>query len=376
MRPAFLLVALALLACGDPAAPSTGTLRVATATTGDDPDQDGYLLSVDEADPVSLDPNGISDLELAPGRHTLSLLGVAAQCSVVSPNPLGVEVPSHTTTIVTIEITCPLTGARITVATTGLDLDSNGYRLEVDGTDRGRLPGNGTLVTRLESGERTFTLTDVAPNCAVDGQSREVTVVHEETATVAFAVVCVATTGVIRMLVDASGTDLDGSYRAVLDGRSARASYREPTYLHVGPGTHVVSLVPPSNCSVSTPPQEVTVTAGGLVRDTVEVRFSVTCEDAFGYVRVTVSTSGTPRSSSYVVWMCDWADSYYCHYSTHTRLGNVDPNDTLISAVEGGVHRAWLENISDCGGTTAYNPSAPFTVTDGDTVSVSLRARC
>ncbi len=53
---------------------------------------------------------------------------------------------------------------------------------------------------------------------------------------------------------------------------------RPPTYLApVLAGDHIVSLVAPSNCSVETDPQSVTLTSGGLIRDTVEVTFSVIC---------------------------------------------------------------------------------------------------
>ena len=64
-----------------------------------------------------------------------------------------------------------------------------------------------------------------------------------------------------------------------MDGaRSFFVGPSEPAYLTAVPaGDHVVSLVAPANCSVETDPQSVTVTAGGLIRDTVEVTFSVTC---------------------------------------------------------------------------------------------------
>jgi hypothetical protein len=182
---------------------------------------------------------------------------------------------------------------------------------------------------------------------------------------------------VIRVVVNASGADLAGSYYAVVDGRSHLISYLAPGYVDAPPGPHTVSLVPPGNCTVHTPPQDVTVTAGGLVRDTVGVSFSVGCVDAFGYLRVTVVTMGSVPQQDLSVWICNWADDYYCRYSNHTRLGTVTPGRTVVFEVDGGVHRAWLQDLpAGCGGSTVFYSSDPFTITDGDTVSVELGVRC
>ena len=111
------------------------------------------------------------------------------------------------------------TGARITTTTTGLDIDPDGYRVDVDGTNGGPLPANGTVLTRLDPGSRTVTLTGLSPNCTIDGSgSRPVTIVDNEVARIDFAVVCTATGGVIGVVVEASGIDVDGEYKALVDG--------------------------------------------------------------------------------------------------------------------------------------------------------------
>ena len=119
--------------------PPDGTLLVSTSTAGNDPDQDGYRLAVDSAAGVPLVPTGTVAIGLPPGPHVLRLLGIAPQCLVASDTILDVDVPSKDTIPVAFEIHCPATGALITVTTTGLDLDTDGYRVLVDGAERARV---------------------------------------------------------------------------------------------------------------------------------------------------------------------------------------------------------------------------------------------
>jgi hypothetical protein len=159
---------LTVAACQDSAGPSTspstvGTLFVSPASEGNDPDQDGYLLTVDGVDSLPLDPTGTSQIDLPAGQHTLRLLGMAEHCSVSPGIPLDVAVPSKDTTSVAFEVTCSVTGVRITTTTTGLDLDTDGYRVEVDGIDQGVLPRGVlssivTVLTRLDPGSHTIAL--------------------------------------------------------------------------------------------------------------------------------------------------------------------------------------------------------------------------
>ena len=380
MSGVLLLVAIlaTLVACGDNAAPApTGVLRVSIVTLGDDPDLDGYQLRVDDGDPVQLEPNGLIELDLAAGKHRLDLLGVAGHCSADRGTSRQVDVQADGFTLVTFEIDCPLTGARIAVSTGGLDRDSSGYAVQIDGIVRDSLDQSGTALLRLEPGAYTIDLTGVAQNCTAEDPSRQVTIVAGQTTAVSFAIVCTATNGLIEVVVDASGSDIFGAYHAVVDGRSYNASYLLPSYVSVPAGPHAVSLEPPGNCAVDVPSKEVIVTAGSLVRDTVGVRFSVSCITALGYVRATVLSIRSVPRQGLSVWICGWLDDYYCIYSEHTRLGSLTPGDTLIAGVRGGYHRAWLEGLPlGCGGTTVFNPSPPFTVAHGDTVDVVLEVHC
>src|SRR3989442_238987 len=67
---------LAALACGgsESTGPSAGSIQVATATTGDDLDRDGYTVAVDGGPGQALAANGmITYSELSAGNHTVAL---------------------------------------------------------------------------------------------------------------------------------------------------------------------------------------------------------------------------------------------------------------------------------------------------------------
>ena len=157
------------------------SIRVTVTTTGPDPDPDGYQLTIDGADALELHPTGTAQVNIAPGRHTLQLQGVAEHCSVTPGTVLELEFARGSTTPVAYQVDCPLTGARITVTTTNGDIDVNGYSVEVDGTDRGVVLPNGALVVRLDPGSRRVELTGLPPNCTIDGPAlRRVTIVKNE----------------------------------------------------------------------------------------------------------------------------------------------------------------------------------------------------
>jgi hypothetical protein len=197
------------------------------------------------------------------------------------------------TTSVAFEITCSATGVRITTTTTGLDFDpSDGYRLEVDGTDRGILPTAGTVLTRLDPGSRTIALTGLMPNCALDGSgSQTVTIVETEVVSIEFAIECTATSGVIRVVVTGGTTGI--MYQATVDGASPfQVGSGGHVYVRgIAAGDHLVSITAPTNCPIRPNQQSVRVTAGNLIRDTVEVSFSATACTGSGTIRVKVRSS-------------------------------------------------------------------------------------
>jgi hypothetical protein len=80
----------------------------------------------------------------------------------------------------------------ITTATTGFDLDVNGYLVRVDSAPDQPLGTNASVtVAGVAAGEHTVRLGDVASNCSVDGANpRTVTVAGSATTEVLFAITC------------------------------------------------------------------------------------------------------------------------------------------------------------------------------------------
>ena len=395
------LVVLALLtaACADGNGPSgneppaDGTLLVTTTTGGDDPDQDGYRLAVD-GDSLSLAPTGTRAIGLSPGRHALRLLGVAEQCSVASDTVLEVDVPSRDTVPLAFEVSCEDTGVRITVTTTGLDTDA-GYWILVDGAGQSATHANDTVVVRLQPGRRTIALTDLDPNCmAADPSTRTVTVVDAQVVPLDFTVVCTAASGVVGILITVSGPVLYEAFQASVDGSPWSYGVGQDLLLPGGPhyrtgvdaGEHVISLLGASHCSVITGSQTARVTVGRLVRDTVEVDFSVTCALPTGSVgTVRISTDGPmPASAPYTVWFEGFG---YWDYggAGEVLLGALDSAGILVADMPASGSSAdpyWydfeLRGVpADCTVKTAYaNPNPGFMITRGDTLDLRFGVTC
>jgi hypothetical protein len=178
-------------------APTTGDLSVAAATTGESLDPDGYTVTVDGADARSLPINGgsVTYTGVSAGSHSLALSGVASNCTVNGGNSQDVSVPAGGTASTTFSVGCTaLSGnLNVTVSTSGVNLDPDGYTVNLDGANPRAIPINNGSVsyTNLSAGTHSVTLTGMAANCkASGGNPREVSVPSGGTASTAFAVTC------------------------------------------------------------------------------------------------------------------------------------------------------------------------------------------
>jgi len=196
----------ALLAgCSDdpssaPREPAISTLRVTVSTTGDDIDTDGYLVIIDRTrEPLPVESNGsVTFSGLAMGPHTVDLTEVAPNCVVDGGSSVVVTISSPGVPVAAdLHVRCSAVGGvRVTVATTGTDLDPNGYTVVatlISGPGSWSVAigtSDPTAVLRLATARYAFSLYGVAANCGPDLGPRELDVVSGTEQTVDFVVVC------------------------------------------------------------------------------------------------------------------------------------------------------------------------------------------
>ncbi|MGN6391947.1 MAG: hypothetical protein ACTHM9_06845 [Gemmatimonadales bacterium] len=207
---------LLLVACqADEALAPSGQLVVTTVTTGPRPDPDGYTVVLDDRDYAVGTSAALSIGELGAGEHRLALAGLAANCRADAANLSVVTIVAGRTADVTLTVECTdIVGSlEVTVATSGLSLDSDGYRLLIDQVDRGPIVTNGdTLLTDVATGSHAVGLDGLASNCHTDAPPR-VEVGADSTAHIELSVTCDGTvedtTQTLVAITSTTGSSLD-----------------------------------------------------------------------------------------------------------------------------------------------------------------------
>ena len=226
-----------------PAYPLTA-LRVTVSTSGADVDTDGYQLIVDGSGPgPGLASNGSVTLyAVGLGPHSIGLGGVAPNC-VVEGGTSTVTIPSPGAVAdVSLHVICLALGSvRVTVATTGTNLDGNGYSVVATATSfpqsvSGAIRTNdATTLLRVAAGHYVVSLHGVAVNCdGADLDPRELDVVSGATQALDFAVVCepvrrlayVASLNTGNSEIFAVNSDGSGAVRLTSDVASSIAGRR------------------------------------------------------------------------------------------------------------------------------------------------------
>jgi hypothetical protein len=230
----------------------------------------------------------------------------------------------------------------------------------------------------LDLGTYDVSIEGLAPNCAVQGPaSASVSLLTGYPTRVRFAVECRAVTGVIEVRTATLGRDLPASYSlSVTDGSGASrlvpAAVEAATAVaDLAPGQYELRLSPAAaNCAVTGDGiRTVSVTAGGLTRDTARVEFAVTCQAATGDVRLSVATTGSaPDPDGYTVRVDGvLLEEFYPNlngFGPYTFLVTLPPNGSyLAERLPPGDHAIELTDIA--GGCAVDGPNPR-------TVSVSL----
>jgi Tol biopolymer transport system component len=213
----------------------TGSIRVSTTTSGSSPDPDGYSVTVGGFLKGNLPANGTVTIPGVPeGLAGVNLGGVAANC-IVEGNPRSALVTVGATVEVAFTVRCEQPGSiQVTISTTGVNLDTNGYGLQVllEGetliVSEG-VPANGTATySGLLPGNYLLTLADMVSNCeSVEPMPRPVAVTSGTTTSVTLNVSCEAPREIAY--VNASGSSADiyivasngtGSYQVTMQSGS------------------------------------------------------------------------------------------------------------------------------------------------------------
>lgn len=282
------LVCVLFQGCSDSTAPGVGSVTAVISTAAVDPidrDPDGYFLAIDGGPARAVEINASVKIDgLPPGTHLLALTGMAANCKVFGENPRPVKTPTQQPIIVSFSVSCaPRTGTvHISVTTTGVDLDTDGYAVTPTGPSA-TIPPNGMLdLLGVHEGAVEVGLSGISGNCAVVGANPQtVNVALGATTDAVFSIQC-SKAGGVEVTTTTSG--------AYLSPRAYSFDIKRPgdsTGIHTPislSGTVAVSgllgdytvtlLDVGANCDVAeNNPRALTVTGG----NTTPVAFNITC---------------------------------------------------------------------------------------------------
>jgi len=361
-----------------PGLPGVGAMVVSTVTTGSPADPDGYTVTVDNGPSQHIAPTGVVTFAgLSVGNHTVTLSGVAANCSV--NGTVTVDVPLLGSVSVTFTVRCapsapPATGdLTVTTSTTGSNLDSDGYTVTLDGNTNRPIGTNGSVTfTGLSAGNHTVVLSGVAGNCSVNGgTSRTVNVPAGGTASTSFAVSCVATpppTGDLTVSASTTGTnpDADG-YTVTLDGGASQAlaTNGSVTFTGLPAGNHAVVLSGiAGNCSVSGGTSRTVNVPGG---STASTSFAVSCAAVGGDGTLTVTASTTGSNLD--------PDGYTVTVDAGAASQPIATNGSVSFTGPAGDHQVALSGLAANCSVSGANPRT-VNVPAGGTASTTFDVSC
>jgi hypothetical protein len=372
------LLTVLTIGCDEPIALWLGTVRVAVATTGVDLDSEGYGIVLDEQPSQAVAANGSVTLNrVLTGLHTIGLHDIATNCRAVGDSSRSVNVTFGDTAVVEYVVTCAaLVGSlQVNVSTIGLDIDSDGYSVLLDGSLISPIGTNAQLRdSTVRAGDHTIQLAGIADNCSVTTTNpMPITIRFNATAAVSFSVTCVSTHGTYRVTTTTNGDDPDpDGYVICIDpinngafcnSGAAPIAPAGTVDLTISAGSHTLLLERlAANCRVvGDNPRALNIAAG----DTINLTFSIACVPR-PRLRVITTTTGPLNLGSY--WIC--IDQY----------GSCSPvviglNDTVTTAIDTGLAKVSLGYVpNNC--TVAGEYPRVVTATGSDTTEVAFVINC
>src|SRR5438046_2899544 len=239
----------------------------------------------------------------------------------------------------------PLTGSiKVSAPTTGSDVDPNGYTATLDLLQSQSVPTNGsTTFSGVLLGVHAVQLSGVASNCSLNSSNPQTVTLTGSSATVSFSVNCSATTGSLTVTTSTTGSNLDpDGYTVTVDGnQKAIGINNSVTFSGLSPGNHSVQLNGlAQNCTVSSNPRTVSITAGSTATTTFTV--SCTAPTTTGTLSVTTSTTGQNIPASYTLNVTGPS------YPTGTSQP-IGANATVTATVTSGDYQVSLSGVpSNC----------------------------
>ncbi|MGH7513365.1 MAG: TolB family protein [Gemmatimonadales bacterium] len=203
------------------------TLMVTAATTGADPDPDGFAVVLDGHAGRPLGRNATLTLvDLEPGDHLVGLDGSAPNCAITGENPRRVSLEAGASVRLTFYVNCTsATGAlAVHTNTLGDGQDPDGYTVAVDGGKGRRIAPNGSVtISALAPGDHQIDVSDVITNCSLSGgPARTVSVQAGVTVDLSLSIDCVARSLHITVTTTGHAPDPNG-YTVTVDGGSSQA---------------------------------------------------------------------------------------------------------------------------------------------------------
>lgn len=229
-------------------AADTGDLEVSVTTTGDNVDPDGYTVNVDGTQAMAVSANGtVNFVGLAAGEHSVSLDGIANNCTVAGSSSRMATVASNATAQVSYEVTCAANQITVQAQTGGDPIDPDGYTVTLDDIESQSLEVNGSIVFGpVTAGMHKLELTGEADNCSVGGANpRTLDVVDGENAETTFFVSCGGGNLVVITSTTGSDVNLDpDGYTVLVDGTESQAIENDGqvSFPDLANGTHTVEL--------------------------------------------------------------------------------------------------------------------------------------
>ena len=226
----------------------------------------------------------------------------------------------------------------VTTATTGVDLDADGYRVSVDGTAPQTIGLNATVtLDGLEGGQHTVELSGLALNCSAADNPRTVTVSTGGTATAAFSITCGAGAGSVTVTTATigPGSDSDG-FALIVDGldRGAIGVNATISLASLTAGIHSVGLTGvAANCVVGGDnPRRVTMASGQVT----PVAFTISCTappPGSGSVQITTATLGTSLDPDGYTVSLDGGNPQGIGTNGSLTIGSVSPGSHSVQLI-------------------------------------------